>query len=363
MIPKLMTSISGQKIDTVEKWEKFRRPEILNLFSEYVYGVRPKESVPDIKFNVIFEKRFEREGILLQKVEISFMDYSFCVYGYMPCYTEGKIPAFINIMHEAYEKQCDLYSIDCKFVPIKKIIDSGYAVFIMPTSGIYPDWEARAEYLKGIFPVFTPDANERRDDSWATISAWAFGASRVLDYIQTLDEIDENRITVVGHSRCGKTALWAAATDDRFYCAVSNNSGCAGAAMQRTKGGERIKDINITDWFCKNYRKFNDNEEMLPVDQHMLIALLAPRLCYVSSSKDDTWSDPTAERLSCQMANEAYKLYNKSGVVFPDDSSETVDVNVAYHDGNIGYHVKEGEHSITDYDWEMFIDFLNKKTI
>lgn len=181
-----------------------------------------------------------------------------------------------------------------------------------------------------------------------------------MDYIETDTRYDNSKVIVVGHSRGGKTALWCAATDKRFKCAISNNSGCTGAAMHRTKKGEHIKDINRTDWFCENYKKFNENETMLPVDQHMLIAAIAPRLCYVSSSSEDSWADPAAERDSCRLASSVYELYNKKGAVLPN---EPIEVNKAYHDGMIGYHVKTGKHSITKYDWEMFLKFLSKKLI
>jgi hypothetical protein len=356
-IPELTKTISGQLANTVEIWEKYRRPEIINLFSEYIYGTRPIEKPNDLRFNIVEEKEFN--GIRRRIIEISFSNYKFNVYGYLPLICKNKIPAFLYVMHEYQEERCDLKSsIECDFVAICDIVGRGYGVFIMPTSGIAPDWEEGAEYKKGIYPHIEPENYVRKENSWATISAWSWGASRVMDYLETDLVIDSNRITIVGHSRGGKTALWAAATDTRFFCAISNDSGCAGAAMHRTKKGEHIKDINITDWFCSNYKKFNDSEQMLPVDQHMLIASIAPRLCYVSSSSEDTWADPLAERHSCRLANEIYELYNMKGVELPD---EPVELNRAYHDGNIGYHVKTGEHSITKQDWNMFLDFLDSK--
>ena len=359
-IPSLTKTISGQTVDTIESWETYRRPEIIHLFSEYVYGVRPVEKPKDLHFSTLEEKVIDEKIATKRKiVEIAFSDYKFNVFGFLPVCCETKIPTFIYVMHEYQEGKCDLRnSIQCDFVAISDIVRRGYGVFIMPTSGIAPDWEEKAEYKKGVYPHIEPENYVRTDNSWATISAWSWGASRVLDYLETDPEIDPDRIISIGHSRGGKAALWAAATDTRFCCAISNDSGCAGAAMHRTKVGEHIKDINITDWFCNNYKKFNDNEEMLPVDQHMLIAAIAPRLCYVSSSSEDTWADPLAERDSCRLASEIYELYGKKGVRLPD---EPVEINKAYHSGNIGYHVKTGEHSITKQDWNMFLDFLDSK--
>ncbi len=356
-IPELMKTISGVEITDREKWEVFRRPEIMNLMSEYIYGVRPIEKPDDLHFiTVRKEEEFGGQNILFEKIKICFCENSFDVYAYLPQDRKEKAPAFLYIMHEFQEDQCNLEdNIKCESVNIREVTSRGFAIFIMPTRNIAPDWEHKANYKEGIYPLFE---TKRKENSWATISAWSWGASRVMDYITSDPRIDDQRVTVVGHSRGGKTALWCGATDLRFYCAISNNSGCTGAAMHRTKNGEHIKEINITDWFCKNYHKFNDAEEMLPTDQHMLIAAMAPRLCYVASSSEDEWADPLAERLSCRMAGEAYALYGKTGVVLPD---EPVRINQAYHEGTIGYHVKQGEHSITSFDWKMYLDFLEKK--
>lgn len=361
-IPELMRTISGEKIITIEEWEKYRRPEIMCLFENYVYGVRPVEKPEDLRFDTEAEiENFCVSGVDFKKINISFCGYSFPVYGYLPHGKKKKVPAFIYIMHEYESDRFDFTSqLKAAFIDVERITQRGYAVFIMPTAGIAPDGqrENRRGYDEGVYTVFMPDSSKRKANTWATISSWSWGVSRVLDYLETDDSIDEKKVSVAGHSRGGKTALWCGATDMRVMCSISNNSGCTGAAMHRTKGGEHVKDINITDWFCENYRRFNDNERFLPVDQHMLLGALAPRLAYVSSSSEDSWADPAAERLSCIMAKDAYELYGKPGVVLPDGE---VKIDTPYHDGSIGYHVKSGEHSITCYDWEMFMDFLDKK--
>ena len=359
-IPELLKTISGIKIESASDWENFRRPEIVNLFSEYVYGVRPVKKPTDLNFSVkSSEKNYNDKKINCEKITISFSDYSFDVFGFIPeTETNKKLPAFIYVMHEFEENKSDIEnSFDCEYINFKELFNRGYAIFVMHTSGVAPDWDHKLGRTKGVYTVF--DRKPVSDNAWATISAWAWGASRVMDYIETKDCIDPENVSVAGHSRGGKTALWCGATDTRIKCAFSNNSGCTGAAIHRTKVGEHIKDINITDWFCKNYHKFNDNEDMLPVDQHMLIASMAPRLAYVSSSSEDEWADPAAERLSCKMASEAYELYNMTGAVLPDE--EDIEKDIAYHDGNIGYHVKTGKHSITHFDWKMYLDFLDLK--
>jgi hypothetical protein len=151
--------------------------------------------------------------------------------------------------------------------------------------------------------------------------------------------------------------LWAGANDTRFKLVISNSSGCTGAAYTRGKRGEHIKDINVSDWFCENYHNYDDREEMLPVDQHMLLACIAPRPLYVKSDAEDEWADPEAERKSAQLASAAYELYGLKGLVMED---ETVVTNKKYHDGTIAYHMASGDHDMTRFDWHCYMDFADK---
>lgn len=359
-IPELLQTISGETVNTIEDWEKFRRPEIMNLLTNFIYGERPIEK-PDDLFFTVTDMNCENDSIIKQKLLTEFSGYSFYSYIYLPK-GQKNVPSFVYVMHEYQENNCDLSnSLDCPNVDINEIIKRGYGLIIMPTRNLYPDFEYNThpidDYKQGILKVFD---KTRSDNSWAVISAWSWGASRLMDYIETDQRFDKTKVTVAGHSRGGKTALWTAATDKRFACAISNNSGCAGASMHKCKSAdsEHIADINRTDWFCERYKNYNNKEEMLPCDQHMLIASIAPRAVYVSSSDKDLWADPISERLSCRLAGEVYSLYGKPGAVLPD---EPVAPNIAFHDGTIGYHVKSGSHSITWEDWQFFLDFTDKK--
>lgn len=357
VIPELLLSASGKPVKTAAEWENFRRREIQCLFEEFVYGIRPIEKPSDISFKIKAKENYLGENITYKEIDICFSHYSFKVHGFLPPKTAKKIPAFVYVMHEYECERCNITTdIDCEFVDIREIIKRGFAVFIMPTYPIAADWEHDFHRTQGVFPVLDIG---RTSASWATISAWSWGASRVLDYLETDEQIDTKKVTVAGHSRGGKTALWAGATDKRFFCAISNDSGCTGAAVLRGKTGEHIKEINRTDWFCENYRLFDDNEDFLPVDQHMLVAMLAPRYCYVASASEDDWADPAAERLACRLASEAYALYNKKGVVLPEENE--IENDTAYHDGSIGYHVKTGPHSIGFFDWKLYLDFIETK--
>ena len=358
-IPEILTSVSGEKITTKEQWETYRRKEIMALFENFVYGVRPIERPTDLAFEATQEKNWLGLGITRKTVTIRFAGYSFKTYGFLADDAKGNIPCFDYIMHEAQSNKSQIEDdsfLNCVYIDILEICRRGYGIFITPTYPLAPDWDSHCNYREGIYPLYD---TERKPNSWATISAWSCGLSRVLDYIETDADFDASRVITCGHSRGGKTALWAAATDTRFYSAISNCSGCTGAALLRGKLGEHIKDINITDWFCENYHSFNDNEEMLPVDQHMLLAAIAPRPCYVASASEDEWADPKAERLSCRLAKEVYALYGKTGIVLPDESE--IKFDTAYHAGDVGHHTKTGVHGIVFSDWKYYLDFFDKE--
>jgi len=364
-IPALLTSISGKKITTSAEWEKWRRPEIMNLLSTYIYGKRPASA----EFQLNTRGRIVKEiphihgsDVDFYEIEITAGGYSFPVYGYLPSeMPNGPIPAFVFIMNEFCEEMGDVMEdINHPHLPIHRLIEREYALFLVSTKHLYLYQHHHMDFQNGVFEHFC-DRNSRRDDDWASISAWAWGASRLMDYLQNFYPVDSDNIAIVGHSRGGKTALWCGATDPRFSLVISNASGCSGAAMHRGKveGGEMIHHINITDWFCGNYHKYNHNDEMLPCDQHMLIASIAPRLCYVESCVLDEWASPALERLSCRLAGEAYELYGMTGAVLPEESE--IQVDTPYHEGSIGYHLQNADHSLNIYDWEQFMDFWEKK--
>lgn len=355
----ILTSLSGVRITNTADWERFRRPELMMLLEDFVYGARPYDRPDSLSFTL---KRHEHNwlgsGAAFKEVEIHANNISFPVYIFIPEKAMKPVPAFVSIHIETYMNQSNFEeSLDYDFLPIPEIIARGYAVAVMPVYYVSPDWTHYAGFRKGVFAAMQPNPAHRTHRSWATLSAWAFGASRVLDYLETDIDVDHTKAAVIGHSRGGKTALWAGATDPRFRLVISNSSGCGGAAYTRGKKGEHLRDINISDWFCDNYHTYNDREEMLPVDQHMLLAAIAPRPLYVKSDDEDEWADPDAELKSARLASPAYELYGLPGVVIDD---EEVVLSKKYHDGTIAYHRAPGEHKLSRFDWQCYMDFADK---
>ena len=385
-LPEILISKSGRKIKNVKRWEKIRRPEILKMFEEEIYGKIPKEI--DISDVMIYEDNgVAFDGLARRKqIELIFkhddLEVDVDILIYLPK-SSGRVPVFLGynfsgnhtvskdpnirltdswvrddpslgIVHNQVTEQSRGVASDRW--PIKKIIEAGYGVATIYCGDVDPD---RDNFQDGIHP-FSYELGQFRpgNDEWGTISAWAWGLSKAMDYFETDPDIDTTKVAVLGFSRLGKAAVWAAALDQRFAMCISNNSGCMGAALSRRRFGETIGIIthHFPYWFCENLNKYSEQEEKLPVDQHMLLALIAPRPLYVTSATEDLWSDPKGEFLSALQAGQVYELYGKEGL--PVTEMPQPDTPVS---GDIAYHIRTGKHNITDYDWEQFIDFANKE--
>lgn len=350
-LPEINRLICGKKVESAEEFEMFRRDEIFGLFEKYIYGRRPYERPEDLSFSAD-ENVFC--GMKHKRVTAAFGGRSFPFDIYMPEGADGPLPVFVLSILEYREQFCNFNdNPNPEYAPLKDITSRGYAIAVYNVREVEPD------NIDGVNQGIRR-GEQFSEDSWGTLSVWAWAASRILDYIEGDSELDETRVCTAGHSRGGKTALWSAACDRRFAMAISNDSGCSGAAVTRGKKGERIKDItdNFSYWFCRNYLKFRNREDLLPVDQHMLLALIAPRPLYVASASEDEWADPESELYACRLASEAYALYDKPGIVPAE--LDKAELDKSYADGTIAYHRRKGIHDLTKLDWRLFMDFADR---
>lgn len=383
-LPELLVTVDGESIHAAEEWRQKRRPELIKLFENHVYG-----KVPLVNLEVHYQRELldtqALDGkVIMKEVQITFtkeeknLDLNLLIF--LPTNAQDPVPLFlgmnffgnhtvnphpgITLTTQWVNNSEALHITDHKATadsrggrasrwPVEHILQQGYGLATFYYGDIDPDFDDG--FLNGIHGLMdTP----RSGEAWGSIAAWAWGLSQVMDYLQSDEAINKDKIILLGHSRLGKAGLWAGAKDERFALVISNESGCGGAALSRRKFGERIANINgsFPHWFCTNFRKYNDQEDDLPVDQHQLLALMAPRPLYVASAQEDQWADPTGEYLALYHAGAAYKLYGTE--TFPSTSPPAVDTPITA--GKLAYHRRSGPHDLTAYDWEQFLDFADK---
>ena len=326
-----------------------KKEEMIEILQQEEYGyIPPKPATISWEIQEKIIPVFCAGKAILYKVTAHCMwnsnkCFSFPFYVSLPA-KPGKHPFFI---HVNFRNQIpDIY------MPTEELIDNGFAVLSFCYNDVTKDNEDFSDGLAGVLL----DEEARAATAPGKIAMWAWAIHRVMDYAQTLgDVLDLKRSAVCGHSRLGKTALLAAATDERIQYCYSNNSGCSGAAISRGKKGETVKDIceRFPYWFCENYKKYANNEQYMPFDQHYLLACVAPRKLLVGSAALDIWADPESEMLCCYAASAAFD----KGFICNDRLPAIDDV---YLDGDIGYHLRDGHHYFGRTDWHRMIQFMNK---
>ncbi len=380
VLPDPLVLASGQPVRDARTWTAKRRPEILELYRANVYGRSPARP-RGMTFELAEISREALGGSAVRKqVTMYFSDKKdgpkMEVLLYLPAGAKKPVPVFLGLnftgnytvnadpgirLGEVWQRDRTRKS-DAKLRgsaasrwQVEKILERGYGVATIHYGEIEPDFNGGMPY--GVRPLFAKPGETRAADAWAAIGAWAWGLSRAMDYLETDKNVDAKRVAVMGHSRLGKTALWAGAEDTRFAMVISNDSGEGGAALARRRFGERVKNLNTSfpHWFCDNFKKFNDREDDLPVDQHMLIALIAPRPVYVASAEEDQWADPKGEFLAASAAGPVYKLLGKRGL--ETDRMPGIHQPIM---NTVGYHIRAGKHDVTAYDWERYLDFADK---
>ena len=332
-----------------------RRAEMKSLLETYSYGKTPDIPVRTAG-KILSEEAVPGCGAVRQRIRITFgTGNGTCAFPmeiFVPDGTE-KPPV---LLHLAFRPVPDRY------IPLEKILSAGYALAVVVYTDLVNDAHF-GDFSDGIAAHFGT-RNPRAGDEWGKIGMWAYGASRVLDYLLTdRPDLDARHTAVIGHSRLGKTALWCAALDERFAAAVSNDSGYGGAASSKRGTGERVTDFlrcGSWDWFCENFKDWSGKkEDCKPYDQSFMLAMIAPRFLCVGSAEDDAGADPVSEFLTTLHASAAWDLLGCPGLILPEDRIPRA--TDAWLDGNVGYHLRAGEHSLTPEDWDVYLRFLNQK--
>lgn len=385
-LPNPLQKEDGTLVTKRKEWEKEQRIYILRQFEENVYGRMPA-APKHVTYEFRGVDKMAFNGLATRKeVVIHLTDKkdgpTIELLLYVPNQRRGRAPVFVSLnFYGNHTTTTDPgVTLSTKWMrdnkefaivknrateasrgkqasrwPYEMILERGYAVATAYYGDLEPDFPEG--WKQGIRGAYNPEGKEFKGDDWGAIGAWAWGMSRMVDYLEKDSDINDKQILSLGHSRLGKTALWAGATDERFAITYSNDSGCGGAALSRRAFGETVARINTSfpHWFCDNFVKYNGKENDCPVDQHELIALMAPRPVYIASAEEDKWADPRGEFLSGVNAEPVYALYKKTGL----GTTEWPEVNTPVGDF-IGYHMRTGKHDVLEYDWEQYMNFADR---
>jgi len=384
-LPDPLTCLDGTPVRDAAAWRTHRRSEILALLEAQLYGRAPRPPAA-LRCELLESDDGALGGTARRRqvrliVENMGKALPIELLVYLPREASGPVPMFLGLnfggnhtvqpdpairvtqqwirdktgggRHTAGEDQRG--SAASRW-PVERILARGYGLATLYCGDLDPDYHDG--FQNGVHPLFYRPGQTRPDpDQWGAIGAWAWGLSRVLDYFQADAACDAEHVAVMGHSRLGKTALWAGAQDERFALVISNCSGCCGASLERRGFGETLELLNrvFPHWCCANARDWHERSAARPFDQHMLLALIAPRPLYVASAFEDTWADPRGEFLSALAAS---AVYERLGVeALPADAMPTPGEAVM---GGIGYHARPGGHDVTAYDWDQYMMFADR---
>src|SRR6266853_501424 len=374
-LPDPLVLANGQRVRDADTWYKKRRPEIVKLFEVNMQGRSPGRP-PAMSFDVFDKGTPALDGKAIRRqVTVYFsadksgpkMDMPI----YLPAGAKKPVPLLLclnfsaNAIDDPGAKVGEVWNREKKKVPARsglgfgkmKIDDflaAGFGVATVYYGDIDPDFAGgvpfgvRALYLK-------PGQTEPAPDEWGAIAAWGWGLSRAMDYLETDRGVDAKRVAILGVSRLGKTVLWAGARDRRFAMVIASCSGEGGASLSRRNYGETVKNLNTRFGyqFSANYQKFGDHVDQMPLDAHMLLALIAPRPLYLQTGDEDKWSDPKGEFLAAVAAEPVYRLLGKQGL--GTDQAPPAGQPIMH---TIGYHMHAGKHGTIPSDWDLFLKFM-----
>lgn len=387
-VPDPLLSKAGKRITDPALWRDQRRKEILGDFRDLMYGHTPALPIK-LRAQVVATRKDAVDALATRTiVKLHFFDDPKAPHIELMYYIPNKrfkpAPIFLGLsftgnasieedpaipLPTGWMRPKDgvvvnnrateaLRGTDAASWPIKTVIEQGYGVATCYYGDVEPDHsEGWRDGIRG-YSLKLAGRTERAPHEWGALDAWAWGLSRAMDYLATIPDVNAQQVVVLGHSRLGKAALWAGAQDERFAIVISNNSGEGGAALARRNYGENIAcSIEHASWrYCDRFRDYVDREAELPFDQHMLLGLIAPRPIYIASATRDSLADPKGEFLTAVHAEPIYRLLGLRGI---DTAAwpPTPDTPIGQ---SIGYHLRTGDHAITKYDWQQYLEFADR---
>jgi len=362
-IPDPLVRRDGRRTITAEQWTQEHRGELLAIFEREISGRTPATPLA-MSAEVRDDSLIENGRIRRRQVRLTFRSEFGAATAellvYAPANATKPVPVFLGLNSGGnWTVSRDTGVLDANEAsrgrherrwPVDFITTAGYAVATLCCDDFFPDKDENS-FPQSMQRLFPSAERGPGPEQWGAIATWAWGLSRALDYLGTDPQFDAGRVAVIGHSRLGKAALWAGARDPRFALVISNDSGCGGAALSKRIAGETVQAINtrFPHWFCTNFRRYDNREEALPVDQHQVIALVAPRAIAVGSAFEDTWADPVGEKLALTGAQPVFALFG----IPPLDAPATE------RDRRLHYHVRNGEHDIILSDWQEYVAFAD----
>lgn len=381
-LPDPLETLEGNRVSSISQWEEEQRPQLLAQVQKLMYGHSP-EVPKNLKFVVFEQDSLALNGTAIRKQVAIYLEndqHLLDLLIYLPRASKKPVPVFLGLNfegnHTIHKDPTIRLSAEWVWIgaagslknhatehsrgtqssrwPVELILANGFGVATVYAGDLDPDYHD--EFKNGIHRLY-PELQER-GDNFSTMGAWAWGLSRCMDYFETDSGINAKQIAVIGFSRMGKAAIWAGAKDQRFAMVVSNESGGGGAALSKRMVGETIARLNNGNphWFCENFKKFNANEIALPFDQHTVLSLIAPRLVYVGSAVEDLGADPLGEFLGLKYTSDVFALYGKEGLLdqkFPK-------INQPITTEVMGYHIRSGNHDITEFDWQQYLNFARE---
>ena len=378
-LPDPLVLADGKPVRDAKTWNEKRRGEIVRLFEENQYGRSPGRPAA-MSFDVFDKGTPALDGKAIRRqVTIYFSadkeGPKMHLVIYVPANAAGPVPVLLNIGFSANSstvndpgvKVGDVWGREKKKVPagqgmnfgrvnVARLLDAGFGFATVYYGDIDPDFlggvplGVRALYLK-------PGQTGPAPDEWGAIAAWAWGLGRAIDYLETDKGVDATRVAIMGVSRLGKTVMWAGAHDPRIALVIASCSGEGGAALSRRNYGETIAHLTEASrfpyQFAGNYARFANQVDKLPVDAHMLVALIAPRPVLLQTGDKDFWSDPKGEFLAAVAAGPVYRLLGKRGL--DTDQMPPAGVPILH---TVGYFMHAGGHGTIPSDWDQFLAFM-----